>query len=827
MIPLLAVLLVCMSMCISSALESNGIGLDLEKYVNVLGGTESRYDLSTGNTLPLIQLPWGFNGYSIQSNDDPTFKGWWFHPDDRRFFGLRVTHQPSPWIEDYGNFLISPSVLFDDVFASSIKDNSNNNNDNIKKKKTTIPSSDGNQLIQFTGYSTKSPHSLFSPSYFKTSLYGYSTSIENTILEFSPTSHGGIMKVQFPSFDSSISSLQTRRIAFVLNGNDDYSSVEYKKLSNDEKETVMVSGYTKVNSGGVGDENSDFSHFFVAFVYRGLKGNEPSTFLHSGASKDGAYVDFDGTSPLNDLLTVRFATSFISIDQAIANLQQEVDSSKSFDEVRKSARDAWQAVLGRVKVEEVSKDYSASEAEGFFSTFYSCMYRASLFPRLLTEVAADGSLMHWSPYAKSSNTRVMPGHLSADSGFWDAYSTVYPGLSLWNRPMLTNLINGWINAYKEGSWLPKWSSPGYRSGMVGTMGDVTLADAIVKEIPGFDVSIAYEAIRKDAFEIPPNGVEGVGRVCLESYLQFGYIPKGAPITTGGSCYEIVSRTLNYMQSDFAIAKAAAKLGKGADERLLSQRAYNYSLLFDAETGFFRSKDSHTDRFVSPFDQYAWGNDYTEAGPWQYRFYVPFDALGLSQLYKQHGLVLCDILEDAQTSLSTYHRGDYASEIHEEIELRDHCWGQYSHNNQPVHHMLYMFIASDPEGYSGACAKKGQKYIRQAVTSLYKSTNDMFAGDEDNGQMSSWYLLSSIGLYALAPGTEDYIVSSPLFDRVIIDISDNTQEAKTLEILAVNNGKANVYVDSVTFNGRPIGLNSVPYSELMKGGKLVFTMKGQP
>jgi putative alpha-1,2-mannosidase len=240
----------------------------------------------------------------------------------------------------------------------------------------------------------------------------------------------------------------------VLNGNDDYSSVEYKKLSNDEKETVMVSGYTKVNSGGVGDENSDFSHFFVAFVYRGLKGNEPSTFLHSGASKDGAYVDFDGTSPLNDLLTVRFATSFISIDQAIANLQQEVDSSKSFDEVRKSARDAWQAVLGRVKVEEVSKDYSASEAEGIFSTFYSCMYRASLFPRLLTEVAADGSLMHWSPYAKSSNTRVMPGHLSADSGFWDAYSTVYPGLSLWNRPMLTNLINGWINAYKEGSWLP-------------------------------------------------------------------------------------------------------------------------------------------------------------------------------------------------------------------------------------------------------------------------------------------------------------------------------------------------------------------------------------
>lgn len=389
--------------------------------------------------------------------------------------------------------------------------------------------------------------------------------------------------------------------------------------------------------------------------------------------------------------------------------------------------------------------------------------------------------------------------------------------------MLTNLINGWLNSYKEGAWLPKWSSPGYRFGMVGTMGDVTLADAIVKNIPGFDESIAYEAIRKDAFEIPPAGVQGVGRVCLESYMKHGYIPVGAPMTTGGQCYEVVSRTLNYLQSDFAISKAAAKLGKNDDALLLMQRAGNYSKIFDGETGFFRGKDCHTDKFVAPFDQFAWGNDYTEAGPWQYRFYVPFDPIGLSKLYKQHDLDFCEELEKAQTSQSTYHRGDYSGEIHEEIELRDHCWGQYSHNNQPVHHMLYMFIASDPKGYKGSCASKGHKYIRQALSTLYKPTEDMFAGDEDNGQMSSWYLLSSLGLYALSPGTEEYVVSSPLFDRVLIDISDNAQDKKVLEILALNNGKENVYVESVTFNGRPIGLNSVPYSDLAKGGQLVFTM----
>ena len=428
---------------------------DLESYVNVLGGTDSRYDLSTGNTLPLIQVPWGFNSYSIQSDDDPTYKGWWFHPSDRRFFGLRVTHQPSPWIEDYGNFLISPSVLFDDVIAASL-------DGTHKEKSNKRMVTNGNSLMQFTGYSSK--RSIFSPSYFKTFLYGYSTSRGNTVLEFSPTSHGGVLKVQFPEFDETIQSSQSRRIAIVLNGDSDFSSVQYKGLS-DSPSTVMISGYSKANSGGVGDDNSNFAHYFVAFVYLGPQGNKPSTYIRSEATANGAFVDFDATNHLNDLLTVRFATSFISIDQALINLQQEVGLDKSFDDVHAETKSKWQSVLGRIKIEEVSKDYSPAEALNLYTTFYSCLYRASLFPRLLTETAADGSLVHWSPYASSSETRVMPGHLSADSGFWDAYSTVYPGLTLWNRPMLTNLLNGWVNSYKEGKWLVKWASPGFRTGM--------------------------------------------------------------------------------------------------------------------------------------------------------------------------------------------------------------------------------------------------------------------------------------------------------------------------------------------------------------------------
>jgi putative alpha-1,2-mannosidase len=322
--------------------------------------------------------------------------------------------------------------------------------------------SNSNSLMQFTGYSSK--RSIFSPSYFKTFLYGYSTSKGNTILEFSPTSHGGIMQVQFPDYDQTIQSSQSRRISIVLNGDSDFSSVQYKGLA-DSPSTVMISGYSKANSGGVGDDNSAFAHYFVAFVYLGPQGNKPSTFTRSEATANGAFVDFDGTNPLNNLLTVRFATSFISIDQALVSLEQEVGLDKTFDDVRVEAKSKWNSALSRIKIEEVSKDYSPAEASNLYKTFYSCLYRASLFPRLLTETAADGSLVHWSPYASSSETRVMPGHLSADSGFWDAYSTVYPGLTLWNRPMLTNLLNGWVNSYKEGKWLVKWASPGFRTGM--------------------------------------------------------------------------------------------------------------------------------------------------------------------------------------------------------------------------------------------------------------------------------------------------------------------------------------------------------------------------
>ena len=362
--------------------------------------------------------------------------------------------------------------------------------------------------------------------------------------------------------------------------------------------------------------------------------------------------------------------------------------------------------------------------------------------------------------------------------------------------------------------------------MVGTMGDVSLADAIVKSIPGFDVKIAYEAIYKDAFEIPvPNS--GMGRECLQTYLKNGYIPHG-------TCSEVVSRTLDYYQSDYAIARAAEKMNDLETAEILNQRMANYSSIFDFDTGFIRSINPATGKFTEPFDPYAWGGDYTEAGPWQYRFSVPFDVPGLNKLYQQAGLDLCDTLTDAQTLPSLYHLGGYGGQIHEMTEMAVNCWGQYAHNNQPVHQMLYMFGSVSPEqGVTSSCASTGQFYLRKALTSLYKPTDEMFAGDEDNGEMGAWYILSSIGLYSLSPGTEEYVLGSPLFQKVTISLEGNGVEkllkrSESLIVEAHDNSAENVYVQNVKWNGEDVvGINSIKYSELMKGGVLEFQMGSQP
>lgn len=479
-----------------------------EEYVNTLGGSDSRVDLSRGNTLPLVGRPWGFNSWAPMTDTDPTYSSWWFHPNDRRYYGLRCTHQPSPWIDDYGQFRLVASI--------------------------SSPQHGG--VGQYSGYKPSS--STWKPYYFNATLLAYGTEQSFTTVEFTPSTHGGILHAHFPKYEADTNFIQTRRIAIVLNGGLDASEV----IEAGDNNPPGIRGKVVKNAGGAG---TNFGHYFVAYVYSGENGVEIVKPIATSHDSEMAYLEFDPKNPATEHITVRIATSLISYEQASFNLQDEVGADQAFSDIFEDAKQEWNDVLTRVNIKSLNDEYSMVEKIKLYEVFYSNLYRASLFPRQLSEKSLDtGELIHWSPYDPEG--AVYDGALTSDSGFWDAYIVVYPYLSLVNRESLGTMIQGWVNAYSEGGWLPKWASPGYRGSMVGTMGDVTLSDAIVKKIPGFDVEKAYEAVRKDAFVEPPSDRDGVGRVCLPAYVKYGYIPRGSLATDGGACDEVVSRTLNYM-----------------------------------------------------------------------------------------------------------------------------------------------------------------------------------------------------------------------------------------------------------------------------------------
>ena len=800
-------LLVCVTLAAFTAAEK------LLDHVNTLAGSDSKYDFSRGSTIPMVTRPWGATAWVPQTNVDNDM--WWFHPRERMFYGMRCTHQPSPWINDYGQFLVQATLPH-----------------------TQCTGCDGGKNFA-SGYNPKSKDTSFSPAYFKTKLLAFDTSVE-----FTAGVHASIMRLKFPETAAVVVDTRgtpssvagpdmTRRVSIVLNGGEDFSEIKSEAAdgdgNGDRDGGVHITGYSTKNSGGV-PSSIPFKHYFAVGIYGGKNGDKPVVAKATHANNEWAYADFaDDVSEL----TVRVGTSFISVEQALLNLSREAGTGVALEQLRMDTEHAWEAQLSKMTIDAVGDAYSAHEQQGMKEVFYTASYRASIFPRQLSEVDAGGNVVHWSPYTKTADpanpTNVFPGPISTDSGFWDAYTTIYPLHSLANLDILgPKMLQGWLNAYKEGGWIPKWASPGYRQGMVGTMADVSFADAIVKDIPGVDQDLAYEAIRKDAFQSPPVGEQGIGRVCLDGYIEHGFIPNDSPMTTGGNCYEVTSRTLNYQQADWATAQAAKKLGKLDDFHTLSQRAGNFSLVFDGAStgGFFRSKNSEG-KYAKEFDSIAWGGDYTEAGPHQYRFYVPWDPQALKKVYAKAGLDMCEELVNTMTMSSAFHIGNYGSEIHEQTEMAANCFGQFEFNNQPVHYMLYMFGGYDIDdsnnkaapSYTQACSQQGHKYLRRTLQELYQPGLDMFPGDEDNGQMSAWYLLSSMGLYNLSPGSPFYALGSPLHEQVTVSISAGVK----LQITALNQGPANVYVHAVHFNGELLTQGQIAYTELIKGGRLQFTM----
>lgn len=708
---------------------------DLVGLVNPMQGTDSTFGFSRGNTLPLVTRPFGMVNWSLQTG---TRDGWFFQPAPAKIQGVRATHQPSPWMGDYGRFTVMAQAgapaLGPDERASAYQ-----------------------------------PDALqVHPDYLS-----ILCERDGTRLEAAPSERGAVFRFTFPTGSEG-------RVIF-----DGLSRAE---IIASER---AITGFTRHKAGGAPD---NFACYFYARFDRPfakatpLQGSSPAEGQASlEGDSIGAVAEFDaGTAVI-----LRIGTSFISTEQARQNLEREI-GHRSLEAVRAEAARVWNETLGVVRV----KGGTIAQRR----TFYSCLYRAHLFPRMLHEPDAEGHPIHYSPY----DGKVHPGVLYGDTGLWDGYHTVYPLLSLLQPARLGEMIQGFVNAYREGGWLPQWPSPGSRGGMGGTHSDVVIADAVCKNIPGFDRADAYAGMLKNA-TTPPGQFVWEGRHGLAEYLSRGYVPvgkSGAP----------VSNSLDYAYDDFCVGEAAALLGHTADLPKLRQSARNYRRLFDPETGFMRAKNADG-TWQAGFDEFAWGGPYTEGGPWQWTWAVPHDPGGLMSLMGGQAPFLRK-LDRMLWQPPTFHPGGYGHEIHEMTEMAAIKFGQYAQGNQPVHQVLPLFMAA-------SCPARFQFWSRRALDRLYSP--DSFPGDEDNGEMAAWYVFNALGLFPHCPGRPTYVLGSPLFPEAVISLANG----KTLRLEAPGNSPENVYANRVTLNGRVHSALYVTHAALTQGGRLEFTMGRRP
>ena len=271
---------------------------------------------------------------------------------------------------------------------------------------------------QYSAFNPKT--TTFKPYYFKTDLLAYATNTGSTTIEFTSTSHGAIMEINYPPFDINTDFNQTRRIIIDLNGGSDTSSIGTLQDG-----TTAIFGTSTANSGGI-PSNSDYGNRFVIGLYGGENGDKLLTndsILQTSSNSQSAWIDFKPDDILTEKITLRIATSFISSNQALTNYYSEVSTKVTFEDIKESSKDLWNTVLSRVSINEIHSSYTSDEQNDLYKTFYSSLYRASLFPRQLTEIDENGNEVHWSPYS-TTGTRVFNGPISTDSGFWDAYSTV-------------------------------------------------------------------------------------------------------------------------------------------------------------------------------------------------------------------------------------------------------------------------------------------------------------------------------------------------------------------------------------------------------------------
>jgi predicted alpha-1,2-mannosidase len=741
-------------------------------FVDTRRGTNSNGRFSRGNNFPAVAMPHGFNFWTPVTD---AASNWIYQYQQRngadnrpRLEAFALSHEPSPWMGDRQTFQLMPAAV-----------------------EHGAPSANREARALGFSHASETAHA-----------HTYRVAFDDGIVtEIAPTDHAAMFRFTFTGDRSQL----------LFDNRDDHGGIVL------DPATRSFSGWSDVKSRlSAGATRL----FFYGTVDQPVR--ESGRLTGEGRDHVAAWFGFDTAT--TKVVNLRIATSLISVAQARHNLALEIAPADRFDDVRARAQRQWDKQLGIIRVKGASSDE--------LTTLYSSLYRLFLYPNEAYENTGSAAQPHWqyaspfsAPVGKDTPThtgaRVVDGKPYVNNGFWDTYRTAWPAYVLLAPTQAGAMIDGFVQQYRDGGWIARWSSPGYADLMVGTSADVAFADAWLKGVRGFDVRAFYRSALKDATVVSP--LKGTGRKGLQRSIFNGY--------TDSAVDEGLSWSMDGYINDFAIGNLAAALAKqpangdpyaahyADDAAYFHQRALGYVNLFDPAVGFFVGRDAKGKwrDDAKHFDPLRWGGDYTETNAWNMAFHAPQDGAGLAALYGGRA-ALAAKLDAFFATPGNFHVGSYGEPIHEMLEARDVRMGQYGHSNQPSHHIIYMYdLAGQPW--------KTQDKVRDVLSRLYVGSEigQGYPGDEDNGEMSAWYLFSAAGFYPLRMGTPEYVIGAPYFPHMDIAL----ENGKHIVVDAPAVSDANRYVQGLRVNGKPWNKLTLPHALLAQGATLEFDMGPQP
>ena len=732
-------------------------------WATIFRGTNDTGAFSRGLTTPAVTVPQGFSMYAPCTNFD-TSKHYDYFSDN--IICMSVSHEPSIWIGDRGTwqFMVNTSKN-----AACVKSAAE-----IETK----------SLKNIFSHDNETGH----PHYYSVSFEDDGKDARDSSLEMTPACHGVAVRFTYGKTAAN-------------------RSVIFDNHTGDSQVTFGADGsfvaYTDHKSNGSGR----------MFIY-GRFDRIPVSTAVFGRSAVATFA------PDTDEVLMTFATSYIDGAQAARNYEYEL-SGKSFEAICSEAADEWDKVFSCIT------DIKGARTEQKESV-YSALYYLYKYPNIMSENTGTPENPVWK-YRSPYSGKVEEGVFYINNGFWDTYRTAWSGYSLFSPDKLPALIDGFVRHYRDQGWVPRWSAPGGVNCMVGTSSDIIFADAMAKGFE-FDRKGAYESAVKNGAVYPSDPRNG-GRTRMERSVFLGYTP--------GS-HEDFSWSIEGYINDYGIYRMATILA--AEEKDAAKkreyldaadyymhRAMNYALLFcdmgeGTENKWFRGREADgsfttANSHEGKYDPLFWGRDYTETDAYNMSVGAVFDGEGLASLYGSKA-ALAEKIDSILTTCDVY-RGYGATDdfggIHEQREMREVKLGRLGLSNQPSHHIIYMYNFTD-EHY------KTQKYVRDCNRRLFVGGRfgQGYPGDEDNGEMSCWYLFSCLGFYPLCVGSAEYTIGSPAFSEVTVKIGE-----KPLCIRALNNSDENIYIQSARFNGEPLCSCVITHEQLAGGGLLEFEMGSEP